>query len=396
MPCPPYMKKRNMTITSRNVVAIGCVAASALVATTGRAQEAGWYLGGGIGRSAATIDDERITRGLANQGLVTNNIDDRERDTAYRLFGGYQFHRNFGVEAGYFDLGRMGFTANTTPPGTLVGDVRLQGLNLDLVGTLPFADRWALLGRVGGAYVRTRGTFSSTGAVVMPYPGTSTSERKFGFKYGLGVAWRMSDAWELRAEAERIRVADSVGNRGDVDLWTLGVVYRFGATPAPVRAAAPAAAYVQAASPPPPPRSAQPSPPPPVARAPQVTVHFSADALFGFDRHELRPEAAGELEAFVADMRGVDYESIRVVGHTDRLGSAAHNADLSRRRAAAVVAYLARSGLSADRIVTSGAGETQPLPATAHCRGDTPTPALVACLQPDRRVDVQVDGMRTR
>jgi OOP family OmpA-OmpF porin len=123
-------------------------------------------------------------------------------------------------------------------------------------------------------------------------------------------------------------------------------------------------------------------------------VHFSADALFDFDRSEIRAQGARELDAFVNDMRGVAYDSIRVIGHTDRLGPTAYNANLSRRRAAAVAAYLVRAGLNADKIATSGAGETQPLPSTAHCRGNQPTPALVACLQPDRRVEVQVEGTR--
>ncbi|MCG2594376.1 outer membrane beta-barrel protein [Ramlibacter sp. XY19] len=386
-----------MTIISRNVVAFGCMAGSALLATPSLAQGTGWYAGAGIGQAASTIDRDRIIQGLANESLLTNNIDERDRKTGYKLFGGYQMNRYFAVEGGYFDLGRMGFTASTTPAGTLVGDVRFQGLNLDLVGTLPVTDRFSLLGRVGGAYVRARGAFSSTGAVVMPYPGASTSERKSAFEYGLGLAWRLSEAWELRAEAERIRVHDSVGNRGDIDLMTLGVVYRFGAAPAPAPAPRPAYVAPPSPPPPPPPPPAPTPPPPPVAaaRTPVVTVHFSADALFDFNRSELRAQGTRELDAFASEMRGVAYDSIRVIGHTDRLGPSAYNGDLSRRRAAAVAAYLARAGLNAAKIVTSGAGETQPLPSTAHCRGNQPTPALVACLQPDRRVDVQVEGSRS-
>lgn len=236
-----------MMIASRTIVALGCVAAAALAAPASQAQGAGgWYGGASIGQSAATIDNDRITRGLAGQGLGTTSISERDRDTGYRLFGGYQFNRHFGVEAGWFDMGEMGYTATTTPAGTLVGDVRFKGINLDLVGRLPIGDRFSLLARVGGAHVRTRGTFSSTGAVTMPYPGNSTSDRHFGVKYGVGVAWRLTDALELRAEGERIRVNDSVGNRGHVDLLSLGLVYYFGGTAAPARAAAPMPVHVAA------------------------------------------------------------------------------------------------------------------------------------------------------
>ncbi len=387
-----------MTITSRNFVALGCLAATALAAPASMAQGTGWYAGAAIGRSAATIDNERITNGLAGEGLTTNSLEDRDRDTGYKLFGGYQINRNFGVEAGWFDVGRMGFTATTTPAGTLVGDVRFNGLNLDLVGTLPISDRFSLLGRIGGAYVRTRGTFSSTGAVVMPFAGTSTSAQRFGLEYGVGLAWHLTEAWELRAEGERIHVNDSVGNKGQVDLLTLGVVYHFGTAPAHTAAREPA--YVAAPMPPAPqvaavPVAPAPPPPAPAAALPLVTVHFSADALFDFDRSDLRPQGTRELDAFVSQLRGVEYDGIRVIGHTDRLGSTAYNANLSRRRAAAVAAYLVRSGVPDHKIATSGAGESDPLPATANCRGNAATPALVACLQPDRRVDVQVQGMRT-
>ena len=209
-------------------MALGCMVGATLIAPASMAQGAGWYAGASVGRSAATIDNGRITSGLAGQGLAIDNISDRDRDTGYRLFGGYQLNRNFGVEGGWFDMGEMGYTATTTPAGTLVGDVRFRGLNLDLVGTLPIGDRFSLLARLGGAYVRTRGTFSSTGAVTMPYPGNSTSERQFGAKYGVGVAWRLSDAWDLRVEGERLHVKDSVGNRGHVDLLSAGVVYHYG------------------------------------------------------------------------------------------------------------------------------------------------------------------------
>lgn len=382
--------------TSRTTATLGLLAAAALAGPASFAQESGWYGGASIGRSAATIDNGRITSGLAGEGLATTGIADRDHDTGYKLYGGYQLNRYLGLQGGWVDLGEMGFTATTAPAGTLAGDVRFQGATLDVVGTLPVTERLSVLGTVGVGYLRSRGTFSSSGAVRMPYPGTSTSERHAGLKYGAGLAWRFSDAWEMRAEAERFRVRDTVGNRGHVDLLSVGLVYRFGGAPAP-RAMAPMQAVVATAAPVPAPAPqvvAVPPPPAPSPRPVPVTVHFAADALFGFDQSALRPAGARALDAFANDLRGVQYDSIKVVGHTDRLGAAGYNEALSRRRADAVAAYLARTGLPASRLSSSGAGESQPLTAAADCKGNAPTPALVACLQPDRRVDVQVDGMR--
>src|SRR4051812_36937211 len=116
-----------MTFTTRTPALLG-VAALALISAAAQAQDTtGWYAGGNVGRTRATIDDARITSGLAGQGLATTGIDDRESDTGYRIFGGYQFNRYFGLELGYFDLGKFGYTASTVPAGSLTGEMRVKG-----------------------------------------------------------------------------------------------------------------------------------------------------------------------------------------------------------------------------------------------------------------------------
>ncbi|MGV3571258.1 MAG: outer membrane beta-barrel protein [Ramlibacter sp.] len=387
-------------ISARNTAALGWLAAAALASPTAlaQAQGSGWYAGGALGATAATIDDDRIVRGLAAQGLATSSLSDDERDMGYKLFGGYQVNRNFGIEAGWFDLGEMGYRATTTPPGTLRGDVKVRGFNLDAVGTLPLTDRLSLLGRVGVAQVRTRGSFAATGAVTNPYGGTRRSATDTGLKLGAGLSWRLAEAWEVRGEYERLRIDDSVGNRGHVDMLSLGLVYRFGGSPPAPRAAAPAPAFVAAAPAPAPAPMVIPAPAPmpaPVVRPAPTRVHFSADALFGFDESTLRPEGARELDAFAGQLRGVEYDKVSVTGHTDRLGPAAYNERLSRQRAESVGAHLVRAGVPAAKLSTSGAGETAPVTASGACKGQRPTAALRACLQPDRRVEVEVDGLRT-
>ena len=109
-----------------------------------------------------------------------------ESSVAYKLFGGYQLNRNFAIEGGYFDLGKFGFTSTTTPAGTLNGRIKLRGLNLDLVGTLPLTDRFSAIARVGGQFARARDNFSGGGAVSVLNPNPSKSE--FNYKAGLGLA----------------------------------------------------------------------------------------------------------------------------------------------------------------------------------------------------------------
>jgi OmpA-OmpF porin, OOP family len=251
-------------------IMVGVAALAALAAVPAAAQDKnGWYAGGSIGRTGASIDDNRITRGLAGQGLTTLSIDDHDTNHGYKIFGGYQFHRNFAVEAGYFDLGHFGYTARTNPTGSLSGDVRFKGVNLDLVGLWPITDRFSALARVGVTSERARGNFSSTGAVSLPFA-ASTSERSTNLKFGAGLMYDFTPSLGVRVEAERYRVNDSVGNKGHVDMVSVGLVYRFGATSQPMRVVAPAPApvYVAPAPAPAPVYVAPPAAPPAVLVAP--------------------------------------------------------------------------------------------------------------------------------
>ncbi|CAA9410410.1 MAG: Outer membrane protein A precursor [uncultured Ramlibacter sp.] len=389
---------------TKTPVMLAVATIAALCALPALAQPVGWYGGGSIGRTDATIDDDRIRGGLAGQGLATSSIDERDDDKGYKVFGGYQLNRNFAVEAGFFDLGRFGYTATTVPGGTLTGDARVKGLNVDLVGTLPLTERFSALGRVGITSAKTESSFSSTGAARVPYLSANASQRSTNAKFGLGVAYKFTESLAMRVEAERYGFKDAVGNKGHADMLSVGLVYWFGApSPAP-RAAAPAPApapvVVTAAPPPAPvmvaPIVAQAPAPAPVAPAPVplMRVSLSADSLFDFDRSTVKPAGRTSLDKLAGDLRGVRYDQIQVSGHTDRLGSSSYNTALSERRAVAVRDYLVQAGIPSGKVTTSGRGEGSPITQASDCRGATQTPALVTCLQRDRRVEVEVVGTR--
>ena len=262
---------------ARILAALGVVALAAIASPFAIAADPGWYTGASVGQSRAKIDDARITSTLLGSGFTTVSIADDDRDVGYKLFGGYQFNRNFAIEGGYFNLGKFGFVATTVPAGTLNGEAKFQGLNLDAVGILPITDRFSAFGRAGLAYARTRDSFSGTGAVIVANPNPRANDTNY--KLGLGLEYALTQALGLRAEAERYRVNDAVGNKGDVDLFSVGLVFRFGGkTPAPApREAAPAPAPAPAAAParrpevvtPPPPPPARAVTPAPVEKAPR-------------------------------------------------------------------------------------------------------------------------------
>jgi OOP family OmpA-OmpF porin len=385
-----------MTHTSRKFLSttgkLSLLTLALMAAPFAMAQDAGWYGGANIGRTQASIDDARITSGLLGSSLTTTSIQDNDRDRGYKLFGGYQYNKNFAVEAGYFDLGRFGFVANTTPAGTLNGDIKIRGLNLDAVGILPITEKFSAFGRLGVTYARTNGAFAGTGAVNVLNPNPSKNDTNL--KVGLGVQYAMTDALSLRAEIERYRINDAVGNKGDVDMASIGLVYRFGGkTPTPVAQTYTPAPVVIAQAPQPVFVAPPPAPPPP-PRVPQK-VSLSADALFDFDRSVVKPGGRGELDRLATDLRGLEFDVINVTGHTDRIGRQAYNQKLSTQRAEAVSTYLVNSaGIPAGKINARGVNGSDPVTKPGDCVGTKVTPALIACLQPDRRVDIEVTGQR--
>jgi OOP family OmpA-OmpF porin len=191
------------------------------------ASDTGWYLGANVGRSRANIDESGISSRLLGAGFTASTISNDDSDTGYKLFAGYKFNRNFALEGGYFDLGRFSYTATTVPAGTLKGNIKLNGVNLDAVGILPISRNFSAFGRVGVNYAQAKDSFSGTGAVTVL--NTNPSKSEANYKYGAGLQYDFSNALGMRFEAERYRINDAVGSKGDVDLLSVGLVYRFSA-----------------------------------------------------------------------------------------------------------------------------------------------------------------------
>jgi OmpA-OmpF porin, OOP family len=133
--------------------------------------------------------------------------------------------------------------------------------------------------------------------------------------------------------------------------------------------------------------------PPPAPRKEKVAL--SADTLFTFGKADLRPTAIDKLDGLVAKLKGVDPENIVVTGHTDRLGSPAYNNELSLRRAEAIKTYLVAKGVEPKEITLVSKGESEPVTKASECSGPK-NPKLIACLQPDRRVEIELVGTRLR
>ena len=200
--------------------------------------------------------------------------------------------------------------------------------------------------------------------------GYLTDQRGVVVKSGFGLCWR-TGYWSPAMATQECDPADLVPKKP--------------ALLAPAARATPPAPAPQA------------KPPAPAPRVAPVTqkVTLSADALFDFDKSAIRPDGKARLDDLVRSIKAVSVDTIIAIGHTDRIGSDAYNMKLSQRRAESVKAYLVSAGVAANRIHTEGKGKKEPVTKPGNCKGKKST-KVIACLQPDRRVVIEVVGTRSR
>lgn len=97
------------------------------------------------------------------------------------------------------------------------------------------------------------------------------------------------------------------------------------------------------------------------AQAEVITLSDAGDVLFAFNKSDLTPSAQSQLDSLMGKLQSADVVSIKVIGHTDSVGSDAYNQALSERRASSVAAYLLGRGLAPNKLTSEGKGESQPV-----------------------------------
>ena len=333
-----------------------------LCATTGSiamAEDVGWYLGASGGKTYATIDRGDIRSNLIGAGFLKAEIDGDERDSGYKLFGGYQLSRNFALEAGYFNLGEFGYTATTLPAGGVRARLEIEGINLDFVGLHYFNEKLAIFGRMGVNYAESDVRFTDSGlAHVFD---AHENDRDLHYKLGFGLQYSMTPALDLRLEAERYRINDAVGETGDIDMASIGLVYRFGQNkPAPVKTA-----YT------PPPKAAAPAPTPVVVTVPATEEYCTIlNVEFTINESGIQLADAEKLKVVGTFMNKYPGTTAVIGGHSDNVGNPDSNMKLSRDRAQSVVDFLVKThNIDRSRLKAVAFGETKPLASNATAEG---------------------------
>lgn len=118
---------------------------------------------------------------------------------------------------------------------------------------------------------------------------------------------------------------------------------------------------------------------------------LSTDTLFGFGKSALKPAGETKLDNVVAKLGDSRVGRISVTGHADRIGSSDSNQRLSLNRAESVKTYLVSKNVQSDRIIVAGKGEMEPVTNSGDCKGPA-SAKVIACLAPDRRVDIEIVG----
>lgn len=113
---------------------------------------------------------------------------------------------------------------------------------------------------------------------------------------------------------------------------------------------------------------------------------LSGDFLFDFDKDTLTAQGVQTVNELAGKLKGLNPKKVVVEGHTDRLGSAEYNYDLSTRRAVTVAEALHRNGVTAPMELEGFGKEKQ----VKHC--DDRDPNLRECLRPNRRVEIRAEG----
>jgi OOP family OmpA-OmpF porin len=167
--------------------------------------DSGWLVGGSFGQSKFNVDCS---------GATCDNT-----DTAFRVFGGYNFNKHFGVELGYGDLGKM-----TVSSGPVSGEIKATVWDLLAVGTLPIADKFSLYGKLGMYRAETKlsGSVAGLGS-------GSSKDNNTDLTYAIGGGYDFNKNLGVRLEWQRYSKvgSDDTGGSGDVDVYGVAVVYRF-------------------------------------------------------------------------------------------------------------------------------------------------------------------------
>ncbi|QXC38553.1 porin OmpA [Aeromonas jandaei] len=358
------MNKSMLAVLVGGLLAAGAVQAAA--------QDNTWYAGGKAGWSNYYGVDKN--QDIASDFNAVGNNSEDKNDLGLGAFAGYQLNPNLGFELGYDWLGKYKMSGGSGATA-LDGEVKSQLVQATMKISFPATSTLDLYGRLGGGYAWADSKISGAAG--------SATGKKHGaaFVGALGAEYTIDQNWAARLEYQYTTpLGDTSIDRSGIELdnglLAFGMLYRFGQQGEAASAPAPVVA----------------APAPAVVVAPKE-FSLSSDVLFEFNKATLKPAASEALDALFSQIVAANPKDgvATVIGYTDRIGSDNYNLALSEKRAQSVASYLVAKGLYADKVRVEGRGKANPV--TGNSCASHSKQALIACLAPDRRVEVHLEGV---
>ena len=354
----------------KTAIALAIAGLAAATVAQAAPQENTFYAGARVGWSAfhdGNINAAAEVAEIAGAGLNRNSV-------TYGVFGGYQIlnQNNFGLaaELGYDFFGKA---TSTFGDAANVGYHSAHGVSLALKPSYEVLPGLDVYGKTGVAIVRNMYKLENNAST---NPAFKFNKTKASLILGAGVEYailpelaaRLEYQWLSKAgNLDKALAKEDIANTNlnynpDIHSVTAGLSYRFGQGAAPV-----------------------------AAEVVNKTFTLNSDVTFAFGKSTLKPEASTALDGIYGEIAQVANPAVAVNGYADRIGKDAANLKLSQRRAETVANYLVSKGVNSNAITATGYGEANPVTG-ATCDAVKGRKALIACLAPDRRVEVQVQG----
>lgn len=176
------------------------------------------YVLGSIGQSSFDLNKGRLDGVVTDQlGGISSSLD--KADTGYKAQAGYKFNENFAVEGGYIDFGKSTYSF-TSAGGSANIQYKLTGINIAAVGILPINDAFSVFGKLGAISAKVDGSASGNAS------GTSQTT-KLVPGWGIGASYNLNKQFAVRAEFEQFSKVGDEPVKGNINLASAGVVYKF-------------------------------------------------------------------------------------------------------------------------------------------------------------------------
>ncbi|MEZ8648662.1 OmpA family protein [Vibrio splendidus] len=337
--------KRLSKIMCAVIAASGLASAPSIAATT--------YVGAKVGMGwldSACVDGTKCDDDAIGAGI----------------YSGYNFSDKFGIELSSDFLGdyKTSFTKNGT---TSQFSDPIIAISLTPMYRLAVQQEFDVFFKAGPAYISHGG------------------EDDVVLSAGIGLEKQLSSDWAVRVEYQYFDdFDDNYVQDLNSNLLSVGVSYNFGTgntTASAAAATASAVAVTQAPS--------EPITEPAVVVEEKTSVVVTkaqtesfSQGMFETNSTELSTDGKIALMPLVEVLKAHPQSSVDVVGHTDSTGAAEYNLMISKKRAAAVAAYIEEQGIEADRITASGEGEENPIASNDTAEGRAQ----------NRRVDATIPG----